>query len=1365
MKKKYYKLDGSVEEVDVDNTQPSSQRITYDSNNQRQVSRIEPQQTALVKGSNFFDDGYQFGDVAKTIGSTIGDIGTNVAKGFLGHVEGVTDWAQERAADIMDKTGGVYIPGIGKVGIQGAPDWLRQNARFNSTGALFGTNENPMQNIPTYDVGAKLHEGSVAGDVTNQLASGIGQIGAAAGMSYLGGGLVGQGTKAAVGLNAGATYASAKGNAFNRYLESGMSEEEANARSNIDGIAEAVSEQVFAGLPIKNTAGWGDVLSDKIADKVGQKIGSATAGKVFRVLLDGVGEGSEEVISGLIKTIGDDLVVDKKNGQATLNDVFDLLSNPDTWSEAAMAGVTSVLLGTANMGLDTHTRNQILQEYAKSREIPLTQAKQIFNQTADIYGQVSGEPNSYLQREQSEQEILNQPEAMDRLADRVRNQSQPIQQTQQVQQTQQEVQPIEQETGTLEDDILDNMKREDGTPLEKGLLNTMSGEPPKAQETPDLEQTNVQQANTQVDENEQNKGTSESLNESIKEPVIKSNGKNIKLKKEKNGNYKADEDINENITQEVNGNKVSNFYSNITEKAKFITEENREKLSKEDIKYYEGITNKETLDNAMNSLDENPEKEIGNFLSKNPKKADANDVAKGWILLARYQKAGNYQGMVDVAKKMREIGTSSGQTVQAFNILNRLTPEGMIYYAQSELSEAQKEYNKGKSKKQRNATLDNFTLTPEETQFINDTMKKVEGMEDGREKNIEIAKINKMLTDKLPHNKGDSLKGWMRISMLLNPKTQVRNVVGNALIQPVNAIGDVAGSILDRQISKKTGVRTLGAPSVQSLSAAAKGFKRGAVEATQDFRMGLDTEGVQEGKFDIGTAKPFNEKHEKFKVLDNVGKGLNKTNDLLSYVMDAGDRVFKDAIYDSSIKNQQRINKTNEITQEMRDIAEQEALSRTWNDNNAYTSFVLDIRRALNKAHYGKYGLGDVLIPFAKTPANLTKAIVDYSPAGFINVYNNSKQLKNALENNEFNPQMQHELSQNFGKATAGTLLYVLGTALAKAKISTGAADDDKDVKDFMRNTMGVQPYSINFDIDGKKYSFTYDWAQPIAAPLAITANVVQQMEKDKETDSLKRMEKAITNSMNSAFSTLEEQSFLTGIQTVLNNDNGLLAGILEEVEELPARAVPTFLKQIADMTDRTQRQTFENQNPIQTAINSAKAKIPGLSSTLAPRVDTLGNEIEKYGGDKNDITYALKVFLSPSNVSNGKTSKVADEIYKVYESTEDKTVMPKVAPYTINKKGLSAKEREEYQKTSGKIVQSALSDLLNDPKYKSLSKENKASVINGLVNFASNKAQRDFTGKAVSNTYKVADKIYKSQGTTALADYYLEKALKKEEK
>ena len=796
------------------------------------------------------------------------------------------------------------------------------------------------------------------------------------------------------------------------------------------------------------------------------------------------------------------------------------------------------------------------------------------------------------------------------------------------------------------------------------------------------------------------------------------------------------------------GDGESKFASNIRNKTNMLSESSKESiLSSDDVRFYEKITNQESLEKAFERLNKNGKNETENWLRKDSENATSVDVAEGWILLKQYQDSINTENdlntknelnrsMVEIAMKLREIGTKAGQTVQAFNILNRLTPEGMVYYAQSELSEAYEKMSKNKTKEWIDSNRDKFEITPEETQFIMDTMKEVQQMEDGYDKRVKLAEIQKLMTDKLPPERGAGIKSWMRISMLFNPKTQVRNVMGNAVIAPVNSFSDLFASVVDKQIAKKTGIRTTGKTNIKNYT---KGFKTGLYQSYNDFKKGINTRNMQGNRFEVTEGKSFNDNSK-------IGRQLNKIDSLLSFMLDAGDRGFYEASFTNSINNQMILNNTTEVTQDMIDIATSEALSRTWQDNNNYTKFVLQTRNALNKINIKGYGLGDVLIPFAKTPANLTKAIVDYSPLGMINAINSGKNLKNSLSNGQYTAQMQHQFVQNLGKATAGTMLYILGYALAKAGITSGESDDDKDTKDFMKNTLGVSSYSIK--IGGK--TFTYDWAQPIAAPLSIMANIVN---KQKEGTTLTEN---IISSLDTAGNILLEQSFMESINTVLNNNDGIVTGIQEAILELPSRAIPTLMKQIVDLTDDTQRTTFEYDKPLKTSINKIKAKIPGLSTTLSPVVDTMGREVQRYGG-KNNI---FNVFLNPANINTENISESAEEIYRVYKSTGDKTVMPRVIPYYFNedgvKKTLTSKERSEFQKIAGKIIEDNVSNLLNNINYVNMSDIDKSTVLNNIVNYAYNKARYEMFGTEMSNVYNKVNE-WTSQGGS-VSDYYANK-------
>lgn len=827
--------------------------------------------------------------------------------------------------------------------------------------------------------------------------------------------------------------------------------------------------------------------------------------------------------------------------------------------------------------------------------------------------------------------------------------------------------------------------------------------------------------------------------------IIKNESDNKKVKKTLNPNEIADLSVNDALTTpELSKVKVekgegeSHYWSNIKDKTNMLNDTQKEHiLSSDEVKYYKKITNEESLSEAFEKLNKGGASETLRWAKMDSKDATPTDVAEGWILLKQYSDSGDYNSMVEVAKKMRDIGTKAGQTVQAFNIMARMSPEGMVKYAQSELSDAYEKMVKGKTKEWIDKYKNDFDLKPNEVQFIMDTMQEVKDMPEGYDKKVKLAEIQKMMTDKLPPDKDGRIKSWMRISMLFNPKTQVRNVAGNAIIAPINYIGDVFASRMDKKIAKKTGVRTTGNMNIKAIL---EGMKKGAYQATNDYKKGINTKAMDGNRFEISSRKSFSDKNL-------IGKSLNRTESLLNYVMDAGDRVFSEASFENSLQNQMILNHTTEVTQEMIDIAHEEALSRTWNDNNKYTKFVLGVRSGLNNIKLGGYGLGDVLIPFAKTPANLTKAIVDYSPVGLVNSLTKYKAMNNAIETGQFTAKMQHDFVQTLGKATAGTMLYVLGMALAKAGITSGESDDDKDTRDFIKNTLGINSYSIKI---GNK-SFTYDWAQPIAAPLSIMANI-ENSKRNKEQALLE----GIVNSLDTAGSILLEQSFLSSINDVLSDNAGVVSGIINEVLELPSRAIPTFSKQIVDLTDTTQRQTYEYDKPLQTATNKIKAKLPGLSKTLSPSVDTMGREILRYGG-KNNI---FNVFLNPANVNTENISESASEIYRVYKVTGDQTIMPRVTPYYVNQKGektiLSTKERTEYAKVSGKIIEDNIKLLLKNSNYVKLEDEEKSQIIKNIVDYSYNKAREDVVGIEMSNTYNGVKTYTMAKGQ--ISDYYLVK-------
>ena len=404
--------------------------------NKIDLSNLEVKQDT----SRLFQDSK--GGFLKTVGGTLGDLASDIGEGFLRAVEGTTDWAQYRISDYekwlskqqkkaFDKLGmekvGNKISGLSKT----ASEKLINNAKTDSTGALFGKNEN--QNLFKKGWTNKLEENSILGDTADTINQGIGQIGAMVGMSYLGGTVLG-GTNAVSGTatalnrankirkttSALTAYSSAYGNARSEAYKNGANDETANKTAMISGFSEAISEQFFDGIPGLKSQGWADNLTGKVAGSLEKSFGTKI-GKTFMKVTDALGEGSEEIISNVLQATGNDIAhaLDKNYNYGMenqtgniLKDSYNALTSEESLKSFFTAAMTSALVGGANTFLTTTQKNTIIKEYAKENDISFAEAKKQFettinDETKAIAGNKSFNEKMDIQENIKRQELDN----------------------------------------------------------------------------------------------------------------------------------------------------------------------------------------------------------------------------------------------------------------------------------------------------------------------------------------------------------------------------------------------------------------------------------------------------------------------------------------------------------------------------------------------------------------------------------------------------------------------------------------------------------------------------------------------------------------------------------------------------------------------------------------------------------------------------------------------------------------------------------------------------------------------------------------------------------------------------------------------
>lgn len=596
--------------------------------------------------------------------------------------------------------------------------------------------------------------------------------------------------------------------------------------------------------------------------------------------------------------------------------------------------------------------------------------------------------------------------------------------------------------------------------------------------------------------------------------------------------------------------------------------------------------------------------------------------------------------------------------------------------------------------------------------------------------------------------------------MLANLKTTItRNIGSNAAAAAVNAaITDPVAVLFDKLVAKKTGVRTTTA----GTGGYGKSVVQGIKESVEDYKLGINTRDKDANRYNedlsdygkdwfIGQAKSFNETGKFAKV----GKFSNIADRLVSFLLDTGDRMFYTAEFNKSLQSQMKANNVKEPTVDMVETAKWVALKRTWQDNNAITRTVSKVVSALNGGK--EFGIGSILAPFIKTPVNLAIATIEYSPAGLVKTLAiDARNLQRAIKRGEGVALAQKKFVDGFGKAGAGVIFSLIGKALWEAGIISGAEDDDWDKANFMKNAMGIQPYSIKI---GDK-SFTYDWALPMGGNFGITADTMERLKNAKETgdyttNAARLLLDVLTTTVDVSGSFLAQQTFMQSLVDAVSSfdENNVMGAVENVAKSMATQFIPfsSLMGQVAgifdDVSRRTSGKDVENvgdNETMQYILNSILARTPFASKKLQPVLDSFGREQERFATD-NVLAKALLSLLSPTNVKKEKAGVVENGLLDLYNQTGDAGVFPSILKrdiqYGDKEFSLTGKEYTEYQKTYGQTAYNVLDKVMNSDDYKNADDNTKA--------------------KMVSMCYDYADQISKKKALSGKANYDLDSWVK----
>ena len=611
------------------------------------------------------------------------------------------------------------------------------------------------------------------------------------------------------------------------------------------------------------------------------------------------------------------------------------------------------------------------------------------------------------------------------------------------------------------------------------------------------------------------------------------------------------------------------------------------------------------------------------------------------------------------------------------------------------------------------------TLTPELAKELKEMAENIQKMPSGREKQIATQLMLKRIADEIPSSTGQKLTTLQTMAQLLNPKTIIRNIVGNLGFQGVESVSDALAVPIDRALSKLTGVRTkTGTHAGQQVKGLIKGAKEGAEEALA----GVNTLG-NKTQFDLPTGSVF-----KSKLMQSGEKALG-------LALRAPDRAFYQAAFDASISNQmEAAAKTGKAveapTEEMLKIAHEDGLYRTFQDDNFISEVFTGLKRVLNKIPIlGKdFGAGEILLKYPKTPANLLARGIDYSPAGFVHaLFEASKPLRGQTFN-------QKKFVESFSRAIVGTATVGMGYTLYKLGIITGKPEDDKDAAAFQRDE-GLGGYKINgsalkryvesgFDPEAAKIKrgdtlVSYDWFQPHAIPLSMGANMAQTQGRGigaaaELSDQVSTMGEGLASGVN----TLSEQPLVQGLTRFMKQKDAA-GSLVATGESIPSSFVPTIFNQVRMLTDKTRRNTYDP-NKLKETLNLVKLRVPGLSQTLEPRIGAFGQESENFDKDSGTFEKVFDAFINPAWVTKYNPTPESEMVLNLFSDTGETKHIPPVIGKKSTLEGvkleLTPEQRTEMQRFVGSLAQKYFSELAKDEKFLSSTPEQQVDILSNRL-------------------------------------------------
>lgn len=721
-------------------------------------------------------------------------------------------------------------------------------------------------------------------------------------------------------------------------------------------------------------------------------------------------------------------------------------------------------------------------------------------------------------------------------------------------------------------------------------------------------------------------------------------------------------------------------------------------------------------------------------------------------------------------------GSETGKSLNAMKMFKAMTPEGRAN--SSLLMKARLEQQTG---------IKNLQL--DEKLLDNLRNAKTENEIQKAQEDISVA-----LWDQVPPTITEKLAAWRYLSMLGNPKTHIRNIVGNTVFMVPRTIKNTIASGAEH-LFLKPGERTKAILNPFTDKDLIKAGADDWANVKNVFLNGSD-------KFESSLRRAEGSRVFKFTPLEK----LSKAN---SWALNAEDEVFAKGAYQRAFASYLKANKvalsdaSEDVMKKAQQYAWDEALTATYRESNILAEAINKLRKgasismrdfrnakdsqAMNKLLMHKAGgtLADALVPFAKTPANILKQGVKYSPASLVT---GMGKLVKALSDGNMSNAVN--VIDDLSTGVTGTGMMMLGFWLAKnggftssiesgynsLKERLGTYNKDRGEQEYSFTTgenKVLNKFDLFNDLNGKQYNVTLDSIVPAALPFFQGVELASTFNDDASESNQSRLMKFATAIANMAKLTdpIMNLSMLSSVQNAFDTWQSSGSGmsalstfLQNSAQSRLGQYVPTVGGQIVN--------TMRNAKPSASPENSGMIgnwesfgrqqanKLPKLNEINADKSDAFGQKINRKE-DNNLATYfksGAKNFLSPFNIREMRNTPADDEIQRLVteEGQPAQGLLPetKNASYIRKKFGdeqfnITQKDVASYNETSGQYALKHINKLIETKAYKKASATEKAAMIKAVYNDAADYANAKFAkskGMSDHDLLLTTDSYYKTK-------------------